>query len=209
MPVITVARQYGSLGDEIAASVADRLQLRLVGQDLLSEVAERLGVQQSSLSDRDERDTGLVADLVRTMRRMYPATVAPTHAEPGPDVDEAAYLQVTRQVIWEIARTNRAIIVGRGASFVLESNPDVLHALLVAPIPVRVERIMATENLTHPQALQRVKAADASRARYIRHYFRTNWLDVGHYDLVINTAHFSELDAASLLAAAAVPAALQ
>jgi cytidylate kinase len=199
VPVITVARQYGSFGDEIAEAVAARLRLRLVGPDILAEVAERLGVRASTLTGRDERDSGVVADLVRTMRKMYPATVAPAGVDDGAEVDEAAYLQVTRQVIWEVARTQAAVIVGRGASFVLDRNPDVLHALLVAPFQQRVERVMATEGLTHAQAVQRVKDDDGARARYIRHYYRKDWLDVAHYDLVLNTAHFAELESTDLI----------
>jgi cytidylate kinase len=202
VPVITVARQYGSLGDEIAQAVAERLALRLVGSDMLAAVAERLGVHEAALSSRDERDSGLVADLVRTMRRLYPATVGPASSDDIPDVDEAVYLQVTHGVIWELARTNAAVIVGRGASFVLGTNPDVLHVLLIAPLQSRIERVMASERLDRAQAVQRVKEADASRARYIRHYYRTNWLDVGHYDLVLNTSHFPELEASSLICAA-------
>jgi cytidylate kinase len=203
VPVITVARQYGSSGDEIAAAVAERLHLRLVGQDMLAEVAERLGVRPSSLTGRDERDSGLVADLVRTMRRMYPATVVPTAADDAGDVDEAAYLQVTRQVIWEVARTHAAVILGRGATFVLDTNPIVLHVLLVAPLQQRIERVMAAEGLTRARAAQQVKDADANRARYIRHYYRKDWLDVAHYDLVLNTAHFAELESTELICRAA------
>jgi cytidylate kinase len=205
MPVITVARQYGSLGDEIAAAVAERLSLRLVGQDILTEVAQRLGVPEATLSEHDERDTGMVGDLVRTMRRLYPATVAPAQEAQDAAVDEAAYLQLTRQVIWEVARGNDAVVVGRGATFVLQSNPDILHVLLVAPFETRVERVMATEHLTKQQAAQRVRSADSSRARYLKHYYRADWLDVSHYDLVLNTAHFSEVASTHLICSAAAP----
>jgi cytidylate kinase len=202
MPVITVSRQYGSMGDEIAQAVAEKLGLRLVAQDVLSEVARRLGVTQSQLSERDERDSNLVANLVRTMRRLYPATVPPSRPDEGLEVDEAAYLQVTRQVIWEIARNRDAIIVDRGAAFILESNPDVLHVLLVAPLSHRIEMVMATEKLEQRQALQKIKSADSSRSKYIRHYYRAKWLDAGHYDLVLNTAHFSQRAATSLICSA-------
>jgi cytidylate kinase len=201
MPVITVSRQFGSNGDEIARDVAARLGLRLVDQDIINEVAQRLGVPPEKVTAQDERDAPhVVADLVRTMRRLYPATIAPSTE--GPEVDEASYLQVTRQAIWEVARTGNAVIMGRGAPFILDRNPEVLHVLIVAPVDVRIERVMAAEGLDHQAAERRIKEADASRARYIRHYYRTNWLDVGHYDLMLDTGHFSELRAADLICAA-------
>jgi cytidylate kinase len=199
VPVITVSRQFGSLGDEIAQDVADRLGLRLVNQDIINEVAQRLGVPASTVDERDEREAGLVSELVRTMRRLYPATLAPQTGPERPDVDEAAYLQVIRQVIWEVARVDNAVIVGRGGPFVLEKGPDTLHVLLVAPLEVRIERVMAREDLDHARATQRVRTVDANRARYIRHYYRANWLDVGHYDIVLNTGHFSPLRCVALI----------
>lgn len=201
MPVITVSRQFGSLGDEIAANVAEWLHLRLVDQDIINEVAQRLGVQPDHVSRRDERDApNLVADLVRTMRRLYPATIVPQME--SEEVDEAAFLQVIRQVIWEVARSGNAVLVGRGAPFILDSHPEVLHVLVVAPQNVRAERVMGLEGLNHDQALRRIKEADDSRARYVRHFYRANWLDVSHYDLTVNTGHFSELRAADLISAA-------
>jgi cytidylate kinase len=205
VPVITISRQYGSLGDEIGKEVAERLGLRFVDQAIISEVAQRLGVPAPARAERDERRTRLVADLVRTMRILYPATLAPQPSSENPDMDEAAYLQVIRQVIWEVARGNDAVIVGRGSTFILEKHPEVLHVLMVAPLDVRVERVMAADGLDHEQAMQRVKEADDNRARYIRHFYRTNWLDVNHYDLVLNTAHFSPLKAASLISQAVAP----
>jgi cytidylate kinase len=203
VPVITLARQFGSLGDEIGRDVAARLHLRLVDQEIINEVAERLGVSPATVTARDERESGLVSELVRTMRRLYPATIAPQPSSEGADIDEAAFLQVIRQVIWEVARTNDAVIVGRGAAFILEKHPDVLHTLLIAPLDVRIERVMAAEGLDYDGATQRIKQADASRARYIRHFYRTDWLNVAHYDLMVDTGHFSQARAADLICAAA------
>jgi cytidylate kinase len=201
VPVITVSRQFGSTGDEIAREVANRLGLRLVDQEIINEVARRLGVPPERVTEEGERDAPhIVSDLVRTMRRLYPATIGPS-AE-SPEVDEAAYLQVTRQVVWEVARMGDAVIMGRGAPFILDRNPEVLHVLLVAPVNVRIERIMVAEGIDHHEAEHRIHEADANRARYIRHYYRTNWLDVSHYDLTLDTGHFGELRAAELICAA-------
>jgi CMP/dCMP kinase len=202
MPIVTVSRQYGSLGDEIAQQVANRLQLRLVDQEIINEVSQRLGVNPSAVSERDEREGGIVSELVRTMRRLYPATLPPQSSAEQEPPDEAAYLQMIRQVIWEVAREGDAVIVGRGAAFILERNPDVLHGLVVAPADVRIERVVATEGLSPRDAQQRIAQVDSERSRYIRHFYRANWLDVSHYDLVVNTGHFSELRCVELMCSA-------
>jgi cytidylate kinase len=198
MSVITIARQFGSLGDEIGRDVAERLGLRLVDQDIINEVAGRLGVPPAAVTQRDERDSHLVGELVRTMRRLYPATIAPDTGE-NPDVDEAALLQVIRQVTWEIARAGNAVIIGRGAPFILQSHPDLLHVLVTAPLNVRIERVMLSETCDYSQATQRLKDVDSNRTRYARHFYGVNWLDVSHYDLVLNTGHFSQIRATDLI----------
>jgi cytidylate kinase len=201
VPVITLSRQVGSLGDEIGRAVSIRLGIRLVDQDILSEIGQRLGVPATRVSHRDERDPNIVSELVRTMRRLYPATVTPATSD-NTELDPASYLQVTRQVIWEVARTGDVVIVGRGASFVLGEHPDTLHVLVVAPVDVRVERLMATDGLSETQARKRVAESDSSRARYIRRFYHANWLDLNNYDLVLNSGHFSELHATSLICSA-------
>jgi CMP/dCMP kinase len=201
MPVITISRQLGSLGDEIARDVAGRLGLRLVDQDIINEVAARLGVSPSAVSEHDERESGLVTEIVRTMRRLYPATPLPD-SDASPDLDEAALVQVTRQVTSEIALAGDAVIIGRGAPFILVAQPDILHVLVIAPEHLRVERVMKSEARGLKDASQRVKEVDANRARYARHFFGVNWLDVLHFDLVLNTGHFTQQLATSLVCAA-------
>jgi cytidylate kinase len=203
VPVITISRQYGSLGDEIGREVAERLGLRFVDQEIINEVARRLGVSPEAASAPDEREGSVVSELVHTMRRLYPATPLPQPSQENQELDEAAYLQVIREVIWEVARTNDAVIVGRGGAFILPKHPDILHVLIVAPLAVRVERVMAAEGLNQERAAQRLKHVDGNRGRYVRHFYHSNWLDLAHYDLVVNTGHFSQVRAASLICTAA------
>jgi cytidylate kinase len=202
VPVVTISRQYGSLGDEIAKDLADRLGVRLVDKDIIDEIAQRLGVPVASVSERDEREGTLVADLVRSMRRLYPATLSPPAQGERPELDESTYLKVNQQVIQEIARSGQAVIVGRGSVFILGHQPDVVNVLIVGSFEERVDRVMATENLSRSSAAKRVREMDGSRARYARHFYRANWLDASYYDLILNTGHFAQNRAVSLICAA-------
>jgi cytidylate kinase len=205
VPIITISRQYGSLGDEIGKEVAHRLGLRLVDNEIIGEVAKRLGVPPSRVSAQDERTGSFVSELVDTMRLLYPATLHSPPSEHEEDLNEGAYLQVIREVIWEVARSGNAVILGRGAAFITPRHPDVLHVLMIAPLETRIARVMAAEGLNHEEAARRIKQVDTDRARYVRHFYHTNWLDPGHYDLVVNTGYFTQARATSLVCAAAAP----
>lgn len=207
MSTITISRQYGSLGDEIGREVAARLNLRLVDGKVIAEIARGLGLAASDFEDRDEYQGTIVSDLVRTMRRLYPATIAPAPTQEKPELDDASYLEIIRQVIWEVARTGEAVILGRGAASILGGSPTVLHVLIVAPMAVRAERVMTSDHLDHPNAIQQIKRIDERRARYIRRFYGIDWLDVNSYDLVVNTGHFSQLSTVQLICNAATPTA--
>jgi cytidylate kinase len=202
---ITISRQYGSLGDAIGQEVAERLGLRLVDGKVIAEIARGLGLAASDFEDRDELKGTAVSDLVRTMRHLYPATIAPTPSDENPELDDASYLEVIRQVIWEVARREDAVIVGRGAAAILGSSPTVLRILTIAPLAVRAERTMTADDLDHPRAVQRIKQIDEQRARYIRRFYGADWLDVNGYDLVVNTGHFSQRSSVQLICDAATP----
>jgi cytidylate kinase len=202
---ITISRQYGSLGDEIGRGVAERLNLRLVDGKLVAEIARGLGLTAAEFEDQDEWRGTVVSDLVRTMRHLYPATIAPAATEERPEIDDADHLEIVRQVIREVARTEDSVIVGRGAVSILGSNPNVLHVLTVAPLAVRAERIMTTDNLDHSHAVQRIKQIDERRARYIRRFYGADWLEVETYDLIINTGHFSQMTSVQLICDAVSP----
>ena len=205
MSAITITRQYGSLGDEIGRDAAERLGLRLVDSQVIAETARGLGLPAEDFADRDEWQGTIVSDLVKTMRRLYPATLAPIPTGDTPELDDASYLDIIRQVITEVARGENAIIVGRGAASILGPNPTVLHVLVVAPLAVRVERVMQSHGLDHARAVQRIKQVDERRSRYIRRFYGTELLDISTYDLVINTGHFSQSASVQLICQAAPP----
>jgi cytidylate kinase len=61
---------------------------------------------------------------------------------------------------------------------------------------------MAAENLGRSKAAQRVRQVDGERSRYVRHFFHANWLDLGYYDLVLNSGHFDVARCVAIVAAA-------
>ncbi len=204
MPVITITRQYGSLGDEIGSAAAERLHLRLVDHTVIAEVAKALGLPSEKIQDHDEWQGTIVSDLVRTMRALYPASNAPLSPDREPELDEAAYLAIIQQVIREVARGGDAVIVGRGAAPILRDDARVLHVSVVAPLQVRVERVVVAEGLDQKRALQRIEQADERRARYIRRSYGDEIADVQNYDLVLNTGRFDVVSAASIVCEAAL-----
>jgi cytidylate kinase len=183
MAIITIARQIGSLGNEIAADVAQRLDYTLVDQARLQEAAEAYGMLKSELEEVHERRPTLVTRYL-TMRHR-------------------AYLDMIQTIIYECARADDVVILGRGATVLLNDVPSALHVNMFAPFERRVAVVMAHEGITRPLAEHLVRESDQDRAGYMRYLFDCDWMDPLLYDIMINTDVITREHACELIVQAA------
>jgi cytidylate kinase len=183
MAIITIARQIGSLGNEIAADVAQRLNYTLLDQARLQEAAESYGMLKSELEEVHERRPTLVTRYL-TMRHR-------------------AYLDMIQTIIYEYARADDVVILGRGATVLLGDVPSALHVNMFAPFEQRVAVVMAHEGITRSLAEPIVRESDQDRAGYMRYLFDRDWMDPLLYDIMINTQAITREHACDLIVQAA------
>lgn len=176
MPVVTIARQLGSLGDEIGHALAERLTYRYLDHRALPNLVREFGEVQPNAPELVEAQPSFWERLNEERRR---------HAI------------VVRSGVYSFARESDAVIVGLGANFLLRGLRHVLRVLMVAPITIRIERIMQKGLHDNPGALSRddavetIRRSDRERGGYIRYMDNADWLDVHGYDLVLNTANLT------------------
>lgn len=204
MPIVTVAREYGSGGYALGLALAGRLGAEFADTKLVDEVARRMRCPAEVVERWDERSEGIILRLLRAMQAAHPESVspAPVSAEmyagdPSPERVAAT----VREVIEEEARSNNAVIVGRGGAFILAHHPGAVHVRLVADRKDRVQRIADRFSLSLQDAGDRVDQADRERARYIKHVFGADWRDASNYDIVFNTSRIPIDQAVELTAA--------
>jgi cytidylate kinase len=185
--IITISRQYGAGGSEVARRVAGALGWRVVDNEMVDRVASRAGLPAEEVARLEERAPGFVERLTRALSRSAPE-VFPAAADKVPEPEEATLVRVTETVVEEIAAEGRVVMVGRAGSAVLRGQYDALHVKLVAPLADRVR--VAIERLgTDPkQAEKTVLDTDENRARYLRQHYRLDWNDPTIYHMVLNTA---------------------
>lgn len=203
MPIVTVSRQYASGGGEIAQLAAERLGADLLDRELIHEVAQRLGLPEDIVSEHDERGETIIARLVNALRVSYPDASAPPDLlePPGdvPDLSNRAYVQVIEQVIQEASRSGNAVIVGRGAQFVLRNHPSALHVHVFAPFDIRASAVVNEQGVTLQEAERIVRDFDGARARYARHWYHADWQAPAHYHIMINGGRLDRELAADLV----------
>ncbi len=182
---LTIAREYGSGGAEIAGIVAGSLGWTLVDQALLAEVSNKAKVPAGSVAELDEQ---VDPRLYRIMRRLW-GTGADGYSAITPPVDlldADAVAALTNQVIQEAHLAGRCVIVGRGAQCVLRGKADVFHVFVYADWTDRVRRIHRRLG-PDTDAAEVIRSMDAGRLDYVRHHYGVNRLDPHLYDLLVKS----------------------
>ncbi|NOT07930.1 MAG: cytidylate kinase-like family protein [Gemmatimonadales bacterium] len=200
--IVTVSRQFGAGGGEVAGLTAAALGFRVVDNELIDRVALRTGVPPEEVAEREEKAPGFIERLSRALSRSAPELFSPAPGRP-PEPEEKTLVQVTERVVAEIAAEGRVVLVGRAASAVLSGAHDAIHVKLVAPVPARIERIIARFGVDAKEAERRLRETDANRARYHMHHYGRDWNDAAHYHMVLNTGVLGTEGAMELIVARA------
>ncbi len=202
MAVITISRQYGSGGDEIAAQVAQDLDYRLFNKEMIEEAARAEGLRGEdvlSLVD-DSRIKGFLERLFSFMPPME--YYQPSDAAPMFLTEDEALSLYQKAVLAGCERGNM-VIVGRGAQALLKDQPGVLHVRIEAPIEICLERVQQEQGLDRKHAIDRIAAHDRARREFIQRYYEIDWAETRLYHLVINTGKVDAESAVRLIEEAA------
>jgi len=211
MAVITVSRQVGSGGDEIARRACEVLGYRYFDKRLIAALASEMGLLQGDVVDFTEYQHEARGFLDRLLPGRTAAAGAVTRADDGADdgattveeLDEETTLGVVEGAIRAASKLGDIVIVGRGGQHVLRDEPGVLHVRIVAPLEDRVERVAQREHVDDVTARETwIAQGDAASSDYLHRSYGIDWADPLHYHLVINTARWGTEAAAQLIARA-------
>jgi cytidylate kinase len=195
--LITVSREFGAGGSDLAREVGARLNWPVLDHDIVHRVAERLRLNDGTVEPFDEHPPSLLARiatvLIVPLPGMYsypPVSEVPTHD---------AIADATRRVIEDAAKSLPLIVVGHGAQCIFEDRTDMLSVRLIAPLHARLSRIAARQKISNPTAAELVRRADEDRRAYIQRYFHRDWRSELLYDLQINTGAIGISEAATMV----------
>lgn len=187
MPLITVSRQYGSGGSEIAGRVAAALGWQLYDNAVVEEVARRLGMSTADVSAHDERVPSLPERIASAMALGVPE-VMPTIADLAAQPSEERIVETTKRVIEEAVQAGPAVLVGRGAQSMLAARADALHVFCYAPTEALESYAITNLGVSPTEAHRIVAENNHQREQYVKRHWKRNWRDVANYHLCVNTA---------------------
>ncbi len=166
MAIVAISRQVAALGDEIAASAAEKLGYKFVRRQELEQRIVALGFPSEKLSKYDEKKPKFFASLVK-------------------DRDE--YLQYLQTAVLEAASEDNVILIGRGSYIILEDVESLISFRLVAKDSIRLERLEKEFSWNEKQARQRIDESDTNRRGFHKSFFNAEVDDPTRFHLVMNT----------------------
>ncbi len=192
--IITVSRDYGSGGGEIAQLLGRALSWRVIDHALLQEVARRIEAPEAELEPLDEHVAGIVERIAGVFARGAPEAPVMT-ALPDPDMVARIERAVLRDALGDLP----FIVVGHGGQCVFAERADALHVRIIAPLGLRIQNVARRKGLSLALAARETERHDSERKRYIHHHFGCDANDPGLYTLQLNTGFLTTDEAATIV----------
>jgi cytidylate kinase len=194
--VITIEREYGSGGANIAKQVAERLRWKLWDEEITAEIARAANVDPEVTQRCDERVDTLLYRLFKAYARgSYERALSFSDSR---SFDTDCMVAMLHTVVEDVASRGNCVIVGRGSPYILRNRPDAFHVFIYAPPEEKVRRLKSIGK-SEKEATQLVEEVDRDRSDFIRHYFKKEWPYRPLYNLMVNSKFGDEFVVDSIL----------
>lgn len=183
--IITIEREYGCGAGEIGRQLAERLGWKLWDHALTEEIAKLANVECAAVERCEERSDSTFRRLVNGfLRGSYESHMSAPGREP---FNTDRFVAVGEQVMENVAKTGKCVIVGRGAPYFLRERADAFHVFLYAPFPEKVRRLRMLGK-SEREAEQLLDNIDRERIEFVKRYFNADWPTRSLYHIMMNTA---------------------
>lgn len=182
--IISIGREFGTAGHEIAEKLAEHYGLPLYDQNLLDEIAEKRNVDSKKLKEFDEKQT---VALYRTVKGMS--------SSPSENVAQMQF-----DYLREKAKSGESfVVVGRCSEEVLKDYKCMIPIFINGDMDCKVARIVKKYGLTDDEAREYIKKMDRKRKYYHNSHCDTKWGDSRNYELTINSSRLGIDDSVKML----------
>lgn len=175
--VITISRQFASLGRSIAQKLAESLEIEFYDRDIVEATAKRMGQPISVISEEEENTE------VKFFKRKYPLGMGVANMK-----DEI--FSVQKNIIQDVVEKESCIIVGRCGNSVLKDNPRCLNIFIYAPYEARLNNCIDTLMMKPKNAKKMIKEVDKARENYRKNYCDNVHTAFDGYDIMIDSSRF-------------------
>ncbi len=180
MAIITIARERGAYGRIVAKMLAERLSAHFIDYAVVDARLQAMGITEKKRTAFDERKPSFFAALTNAVEE---------------------YVCCLKQVMYEEAKTDSCVILGRGSQVLFADVPGAIRVRLVASPQVRYQRVAEAEKIDIRQAKELVDRIDHDRAGFNSYFFDTEWANPSAYQMILNTEHLAPENAVEIICA--------
>lgn len=184
--VITISRQFGSMGRTIAKQMAEELDIPFYDRDIVEETAKRMGLPVSVISAKEENANSIY------FKRQYPLGMGVSNMQ-----DEIFSIQ--KNIIEDMAKKESCIIVGRCAESILADRDNRFNVYIYASYEKRLENCTKILKMDEKVARKMIREVDRSRELYHRRYCPEYVDAFSNRDLLIDSGRFGIDQTAKIL----------
>lgn len=192
--VITIGRQFGSGGHEVAKKLSELLGIKYYDKNIIELASEKSGISKQIFENSDEKHNSFLYSLSMAH---YSSFVSHNYLNDIITNDKIFLIQ--SNIIKDIAQKESCIFVGRCADYILSDHPNKLSVFIQAGQNPKVKRVMESMDLKQSAAETLIKKTDKSRAAFYNFYSNNTWGVADTYDICINTDKFGIEGAAKLI----------
>lgn len=185
--VVTISRQFGSMGRTIAQLMAWELGVNFYDRDIVEETAKRMGLPVSVISAEEENANSIY------FKRQYPLGMGLSNMQ-----DEIFSIQ--KNIIEDLAKKESCIIVGRCADSILADMENKLSVYIYAPYEKRLANCTQVLKMEEKVARKMIREVDRSRELYHRRYCPEYTDAFSNRDLLVDSSRFGIEKTAGMLA---------
>lgn len=201
--VVSISRQVGAAGEEVAQAVARLMGLHYIDYQIIQDAATEAGVSTETVSEA-EHTPSLMTRILEALAK-NPSMPAAAWADPIPLTTNPLYSsndfrKFVEQVIVDLAEAGGCVIVGHAAQVILRNRLDTVRVFVTGSDNFRARRIMQGMGVDEKTALKTVERTDRERVDYFERFYDTGWLLPCTYDLCLNTDHLNPEQAAEVVA---------
>lgn len=172
--IITISRQFGSLGRPIAIKLSELLGVNFYDRDIVEMTAKNLGMPVSAIKEHEEGGSGF-------NKMMFPLGRGATETQ------DVIFNEQTR-IIRDIADRESCIIIGRCSDFILGNEKNAMHVYIYASYEDRLRNSIDVLRMSRDEAERMIRKVDRARKSYHLHYAGYTPEDLMHHDLLLNSS---------------------
>lgn len=196
--IITINRESGSGGREVAYRLGEMLGLKVYDKAILECLSEKYNLNYDEIKRLKAKKTNLWDDFCQFYRQF--SVVGETYQPEDKKVTSRELYYAEAEIMRNLAQQESCIIVGRSAFHVFKDNPDAIKVFIIAKRDIRIKNVARRNGIDEKAAAKQIDETDEAREAFTKDFTGVSRYDARNYDITINVGSFSPEAIAAFLA---------